>query len=215
MPLYATRTPSQQDKVGDHTNAIHIVPRREVGSPPQPILAHSRAEAGHLIKHRRCDPARRPLILQSGVATRSFGLRISDSSIRSPPSPQPTDKSNWGGSTGSRSQVKAISTKPTRGSSPMVVEGGCHVGGDVISSGQARSGGFHTRVHKRMRRIMRRSKLAWKMASSRVSYKLAGKEDGACSPPSSPVSPTTEGSADLDRKLHYGGVSEEGRRYAI
>ena len=48
-----------------------------------------------------------------------------------------------------------------------------------------------------------------------LSHKLAGDEDGTCSLPSSPVSPTTEGSADLDRQLHHGGVSEEGRRYAI
>ena len=34
-------------------------------------------------------------------------------------------------------------------------------------------------------------------------------------PPNSRVSPTTEGSADLDRQLHHNGVSEEGRRYAI
>ena len=81
-------------QVGYHTNAIHSVPRRQVESPPQPILYHSRAEAGHPIEHRSCDPARRPPILQSGVTTRSTGLRISDSSIRSPPSSQPTNKSN-------------------------------------------------------------------------------------------------------------------------
>ena len=108
-----------------------------------------------------------------------------------------------------------ISTRPARGSSPMVVEGGCRVDRDVVSSGRARSSGFHGRFHKRMGRIMRRSKLARKVASPRASYKLAGDEDGTCSPPSSPVSPTTEGSVDLDRQLHYGGVSEEERRYAI
>ena len=212
-PLYATRTPSQRDEVGDRTNAIHSVPWKEVGSPPQPILSHSRAEAGHPIEHRSCDPARRPPILQSGVATRSTGIRIFDSSIRLPPSPQSSDKSNSGGSTMSRSQVMDINTRPARGSSPMVVEGGCNVGGDVFSSGRARSSGFYRRVHKRMGHIMRRSKLARKVALSRASYKLAGDEDGTCSPPISPVS--TEGSADLDRQLYYGGVSEEGRRYAI
>ena len=214
-PLYATRTPSQRDEVGDRTNTIHSVPRRKVGSPPQPILSHSRAEASHLIEHRSGDPARGPPVLQSGVATRSTGLSISDSSIRSPPSPQSSDKSDSGGSTRSRSQVMDSSTRPARGSSQMVVEGGCNVGGDVVSSSGARSSGFHRRVHKRIGRIMRRSNLARKVASSRASYKLAGDEDGTCSPPSRPVSPTTEGSADLDRQLHYGGVSEEGRRYAI
>ena len=67
---------------------------------------------------------------------------------------------------------------------------------------------FHRRVHKWMRGIMRRSKLARKVASSQASYKLAGNEGGVCSHPSSLVSPTTEGSADLDRQFHYGGVSE-------
>ena len=103
-----------------------------------------------------------------------------------------------------------INTRKTCRTSPMVVEGGRRVGGDVVSSGRARISGFHGRVHKRMGRIMRRSKLARKMASSRASYKLAGNEDGTCSPPNSPVSPTTESSADLDRQLHYSGVSEEG-----
>ena len=43
-----------------------------------------------------------------------------------------------------------ISTRSICGPSPMVVEGGCHVGGDVVSSGRDRSSGFHGRVHKRM-----------------------------------------------------------------
>ena len=171
-PLYATRTPSQRDKVGDRTNAIHSVPWREVGSPPQPILSHSRAKAGHPIEHRSCDLARRPPILQSGVATRSTGLRISDSSIRSPSSPQSTDKSNSGGLTRSRSRVMDISTRPASGSSPMVIEGGFYVGGDVVSSGRDRSSGFHGRVHKRMGHIMRRSKLARKVTSSRASREM-------------------------------------------
>ena len=45
-----------------------------------------RSWGGIVIEHRSCGPERRPPILQSGVATRSTGLRISDSSVRSPPS---------------------------------------------------------------------------------------------------------------------------------
>ena len=210
-PLYATRTPSQRVEVGVRANTIHSVPRREAGSPPQPSLSRSRAEASHPIG----DPARGPPVLQSGVATRSTGLRISDSSVRSPPSPQSSDKSNSGGSTRSRSQLVDSSTRPARGSSQVVVEGGCNVGGYVVSSSGARGSDFHRRVHKRMGRIMRRSKLARKVAAYRTSHKLVGDEDGTCSPPNSPVSPTKEGSADLDRQLHHSGVSEEGRRYAI
>ena len=188
MPLYATRTPSQQDKVGDHTNAIHSVPRREAGSPQEPLVSNSSAEARHLIEQRSCDPAWRPPVLHSRVATRSTGLYISISSIRSYPSPQPTDKSNSGGSTRSRSQVMDINTRTTCGSPPMVVEGGRNVGWDVVPSGRAQSRGFYGRVHKRMGRIKRRSKLARKVASSRASYKLAGDEDSTCNSPNSPVS---------------------------
>ena len=98
--LYATRTPSQRVEVGVRAHTIHSVPRRESLD-----LLHSRAylvperRASHPIERRSGDPARGPPVLQSGVATRSTGLRISDSSVRSPPSPQSSDKSNSGGST--------------------------------------------------------------------------------------------------------------------
>ena len=125
-------------------------------------LLHSRA---YLVPERRlaiqssvgaATPARGPPVLQSGVATRSTGLRISDSSVRSPPSPQSSDKSNSGVSTRSRSQLVDSSTRPARGSSQVVVEGGCNVGGHVASPSGARGSDFHRRVHKRMGRIMRR-----------------------------------------------------------
>ena len=171
---------------------------------------HAQSREGH-----GGNPALGPPVLQSGVVTRSSGLRISDGSVRSPPSPQSPDKSNSGGSTRSRSQLVDSSTRSTRGSYQVVVEGGCDVSRDVVSSSGARGGGVHRRVHKRMGRIMRRSKLARKVAAYRTSHKLVGDEDGTCSPPDSPVSPTTEGSTDLDRQFHHGGVSQEGRRHAI
>ena len=214
-PLHAIRTPSQRDEVRISANSIHSIPRREVGSPPQQGLSHSRAEVSHPIERRSSNPARGSPVLQSGVVTRSPGLRISDGSVRSPPSPQSPGKSNSGGATRSRSQLVDSSTRSARGSSQVVVEGGGDVSRDVVSSSGARGSGVHRRLHKRMGRVMRRSKLARKVATYRTSHKLVGDEDGTCSPPDSPISPTTEGSTDLDRQFHHGGVSQEGGRHAI